>query len=132
MTIVTSTLQVPETLDIGLAPVQGTVSQAMKVTNTGEAAVNCTWETGQPFSMVPDSASIEANQSFTFMCRFQPPEASVYTVLAACHADTGYTATVKVGSMHLLYLHAIGIPPQRRLSCLSPSSKIPYRDHPEL
>lgn len=84
---------------MGLAPVKGTVSQALKATNTGEAAVNCTWKTGLPFSMVPESASIEANQSFTFMCHFQPPEASVYIVVAACHADTGYTATVKVGRL---------------------------------
>lgn len=95
-------LQVPETLDMGFAPVQGTVTQAVKVTNTGEAAVHCCWETGQPFSIVPDSASIEANQSLTFMCRFQPPEASVYTVLAACRADNGYTATVKVSTMPLI------------------------------
>ena len=101
-------LQVPEALDMGFAPVQGTVTQALKATNAGEAAVHCTWETGQPFSMVPDSASIQANQSFTFMCHFQPPEASVYTVLAACRANTGYTATVKVGMMPLehLYRHA--------------------------
>ena len=99
------TLQVPETLDMGLATVQGTVTQAIKATNTGKAAVHCTWETGQPFSIVPGSASIEANQSFAFMCCFQPPEASVYTVLAACRADTGYTATVKVGKMPLVHLH---------------------------
>ena len=97
-------LQVPESLDMGLAPVQGTVIQALKATNTGEAAVQCTWETGQPFSIVPASASIGANQSFTFMCHFQPPEASVYTVLAACRADTGYTATVKVDMMPLGHL----------------------------
>lgn len=98
------TLQVPETLDMGFGPVQGTVTQAVKATNTGEVAVHCTWETGQPFSIVPYSASIEANQSLTFMCRFQPPEASVYTVLAACRADTGYTATMKVGMMPLVHL----------------------------
>ena len=81
---------------MGLTPVKGEVSHALRVTNTGDAAVNCTWEIGQPFSIIPDTASIEANQSFSFDCRFQPSEASVYTVLAACHADTGYTATVKV------------------------------------
>lgn len=98
-------LQVPQALDMGLAPVKGTVSQPLKATNTGDAAVTCTWEAGQPFSIVPETASIEANQSFTFTCHFQPSEASVYTVLAACHADTGYTATVKVGSLHTCYLH---------------------------
>ena len=90
---------------MGLAPVQGTVTQAVKATNTGEVAVHCTWEAGQPFSIVPDSASIEANQSFTFTCRFQPPEASVFTVLAACRADTGYTATMKVGMTPLVDLY---------------------------
>ena len=87
---------------MGLAPVKGTVSQALKATNTGDAAVNCTWEAGQPFSIVPNTARIEANQSFTFTCHFQPSEASVYIVLAACHTDTGYTATVKVTALHLL------------------------------
>ncbi len=58
--------------------------------------MHCSWEINHPFSMNPDAASIEAGQSADFECRFQPPEASVYTVLAACHADTGYTATVKV------------------------------------
>lgn len=58
--------------------------------------MHCSWEINHPFSMSPDAASIEAGQSADFQCRFQPPEASVYTVLAACHADTGYTATVKV------------------------------------
>ena len=83
-------------LDMGPTPVKGTVSHALKVTNTGDAAVNCNWEIGSPFSMIPEAATIEANQSFTFTCHFQPAEASVYTALAACHADTGYTATVKV------------------------------------
>lgn len=107
-TVATSpTLQVPEALDMGLAPVKGTVSQALKATNTGDAAVHCTWEAGQPFSIVPSTASIEANQSVTFTCHFQPSEASVYTVLAACHADTGYTATVKVGFTVRLYMHLL-------------------------
>ncbi len=106
------TSQVPEALDLGLAPVKGTVSQALKATNTGEAAVNCTWEAGQPFSIVPNTASIEANQSVTFTCHFQPSEASVYTVLAACHTDTGYTATVKVGFSARFCMHRlVGSPP---------------------
>lgn len=119
-TVVTSpTLQVPEALDMGLAPVKGTASQSLKAINTGDAAVNCTWEAGQPFSIVPNTASIEANQSFTFTCHFQPSEASVYTVLAACHADTGYTATVKVGFTVLSCMHQLvcSPPPATAYTC---------------
>jgi len=89
-------MQVPETLEFGLTPVKGDMCRTLRVHNTGEAAVQCSWEIGQPFSVTPESASIEAGQSAVFVCRFRPPEASVYTVLAACHADSGYTATVKV------------------------------------
>lgn len=83
-------------LDFGLAPVRGDICRTLTVHNTGDGAVHCRWEINHPFSMSPDASSIEAGQSADFECRFQPPEASVYTVLVACHADTGYSATVKV------------------------------------
>ncbi|KAL0051980.1 hypothetical protein WJX82_005745 [Trebouxia sp. C0006] len=92
-------LDVPEALDFGLAPVKGEICCTLTIHNTGDGAVHCSWEINHPFSMSPDAASIEAGQSADFQCRFQPPEASVYTVLAACHADTGYTATVKVSGV---------------------------------
>ncbi|KAL0033550.1 hypothetical protein WJX79_003070 [Trebouxia sp. C0005] len=92
-------LEVPEALDFGLAPVKGEICRTLTVHNTGDGAVHCSWEVNHPFSMSPDTARIEAGESADFKCRFQPPEASVYTVLAACHADTGYTATVKVSGI---------------------------------
>ena len=96
MNVADAVLQVPAALNMGLTPVRGEVSQTLKVTNIGDAAVNCTWEIGQPFSIIPNTASLMANQSYSFECRFRPSEASVYAVLAACHADNGYSVVVKV------------------------------------
>ncbi|DBA87452.1 TPA: hypothetical protein ACH3X1_004491 [Trebouxia sp. C0004] len=92
-------LKVPEALDFGLAPVKDEICRTLTVHNTGDVAVHCSWDINHPFSMTPDAANIEAGQCAEFECRFQPPEASVYTVLAACHADTGYNATVKVSGI---------------------------------
>ena len=96
LSLTTAFSQVPEALDFGLTPVKGQNCHTLTVHNSGDAAVQCSWEVAHPFSITPGTASIDAGQAADFECSFQPPEASVYTVLAACHADTGYTATVKV------------------------------------
>ena len=96
--------QVPEALEFGLAAVKGQICRTLRVQNSGDSEVQCSWEIGQPFSISPDVASINAGQSAVFECRFKPAEASVYTVVAACHADTGYIATVKVNQNTLLFL----------------------------
>ena len=92
-------LQVQEALEFGLAPVNGRISRMLTVHNTGEAAVSCSWDISPPFNIVPVSISIAAGQSADFACNFQPPEAAVYTVLAACQTDTGYSAAVKVSNL---------------------------------
>ena len=89
--------QVPEALDFGFTPVKQISRNTVKVQNTGDAAVQCRWQISQPFGITPEAASIDAGQSVSFDVAFCPEEASVYTVLAACHAQTGFTATVKVG-----------------------------------
>ena len=53
-------LQVPEALDFGLTSVKGQIKQVLRVQNTGEAVLSCSWEITQPFSISPVSASIEA------------------------------------------------------------------------
>lgn len=60
--------------------------------------MQCRWQISPPFSITPEAASIEAGQAVLFDVVFCPAEASVYTMLAACQADTGYTATIKVCS----------------------------------
>lgn len=91
-------MQVPEALDFGFTPVKHNSRNTIQVQNTGDAAVQCRWQISQPFSIAPETASIDAGQSVAFEVAFCPEEASVYTVLAACHAETGLTATIKVST----------------------------------
>lgn len=92
--------QVPEALDFGFTPVKHNSQSTVRVENTGDAAVQCRWQIGHPFSSTPETATIDAGQSVAFNVAFCPEEASVYTVLAACHAETGFTATIKVSRAH--------------------------------
>lgn len=98
-------MQVPEALDFGFTPVKQNSRNTVKVQNTGDAAVQCRWRISQPFSITPETASIDAVQSVSFEVAFCPLEASVYTVLAACHAETGFAATIKVSAKCHLFCY---------------------------
>ena len=56
-------LQVADSVSFGNVTVAGTARRCVKVWNTGELPVSCSWQVAFPFAIVPASAMLAAGAS---------------------------------------------------------------------
>lgn len=63
-------LQVTDSVSFGNVTVAGTARRCVKVWNTGELPVSCSWRVATPFAISPASAMLAAGASGTSSWRF--------------------------------------------------------------